>query len=518
MSPHELIGTQLGRYTIVDHLATGGMAEIFLARQEASGRFKKELVLKVLQTRWEEYPEVVELFLGEARISALMNHPNIVDVFDVAEDKGRHYIAMEYIAGHTLTELAKRAIQVTKSIPIEVGVYIAAEIANALAYMYDGTGGEGEPLHVIHRDISPTNVLINTTGQVKLIDFGIARQGLTVVPESGARPGKVTYMSPEQVKGLTIDGRSDIFCLGTIMYEITVGRRLWRGPREVAVRKIVEDRPKPPTFVRRDYPSELELVVLRTLEKKPEDRYSSATELHHDLQRFLAQSNAHLRNNSQMADYMAKIFSEEASALISDAGLRRAQAFVEGSESSEVDQDELDFDAQQSAGPGAALAKALRSSALGIWAEPVDWSPSKGPDSKAPQSEMDEASETDSEPIFSESVKDLKLAAKAEAALGKAPGEEPASQDKGSQTLKKIEEPSKPVVATELPPKDLPVSSSELKKESAESQVKSPAQKDDSKKDNGKDQVPKRRNGVVVVGIFLAVAAIMGVLWLLRGG
>jgi serine/threonine protein kinase len=155
-------------------------------------------------------------------------------------------------------------------------------------------------------------------------------------------------MSPEQVRGAPIDGRSDIFCLGTILYEITLGRRLWRGPREVAVKRIVEERPKPPTFVRRDYPAELELIVLRSLEKKPEDRYQSATELHDDLQNFLARSNAHLRNNFQMADYVAKIFSEEADALVSDAGRLRAQAFVEGSDAAEPDQSDLDFDTQRS--------------------------------------------------------------------------------------------------------------------------------------------------------------------------
>jgi eukaryotic-like serine/threonine-protein kinase len=365
----ELIGTQLGRYRIVDHLATGGMAEIFLARYEGVGRFKKELVLKVLQTRWEEYPEVVEMFLNEARISALMNHPNIVEVFDVCEEGGRHFIAMEYIAGRTLTELAKRAIQVTKSISIEVGAFIAAEIASALAYMYDGGAGLAEPFRVVHRDISPTNVLISSTGQVKLIDFGIARQGDAVLESSGARPGKATYMSPEQAKGLPVDGRSDIFCLGTILYEITLGRRLWRGPREVALKRIVEERPKPPTFIKHDYPVELELIVLRALEKKPEDRYQSAAELHSDLQGFLAQANAHLRNNFQMADYVAKIFSEEADALISDTGRRRAQDFVEGNEGSESERDDLNFDVQKVDGPGAALARALRASALGVWAE-----------------------------------------------------------------------------------------------------------------------------------------------------
>ena len=375
----ELIGTELGGYRIIDHLATGGMAEIFLARQAGLGKFKKDLVLKVLQTRWEEYPEVVEMFLEEARISALMNHPNIVDVFDVAEEKGRHFIAMEHIAGRTLAELARRAIQVTKSISIEVGAYIAAEMASALAHMYDGSDGLGESFRVVHRDISPSNILISTTGQVKLIDFGIARQG-NVTPESRARPGKFTYMSPEQVKAQAIDGRSDIFCLGTILYEITLGRRLWRGPREVSMKRIVEERPKPPTFVRRDYPTELELIVLRTLEKKPEDRYQSAAELHTDLQGFLARSNAHLRSHFHMADYVAKIFSEEAEALISEAGRRRAQEFVENTGNLDADPADLDFDADLAAGPGAALARALRASALGVWAEPV-------PAGAAPQAE-----------------------------------------------------------------------------------------------------------------------------------
>lgn len=365
----ELVGSYLGRYRIVQHLATGGMAEIFLAHLDGTTSFRKELVLKVLQTRWEERPEMVELFLGEARISALMDHPNIVDVYDVAEENGRHFIAMEHIAGKTLTELAKRAIAVTKSIPVEVGVFIAAEIAGALAYMYDGTSGRGEPLRVIHRDISPNNILISTTGQVKLIDFGIARQGVTVVEESGVRPGKVTYMSPEQVKGVALDGRSDIFCLGTILYEITLGRRLWRGPRDVAAKRIVEERPKPPTFVRQEYPPALEMIVLRTLEKKPEDRYQSATELYNDLQNFLEQSAAHLRNHCQMADYVSKIFSDEADALISDAGRIRAEAFVEGGEAAEPEQEDLDFDVAQADGPGAVLARALRSSTLGVWAD-----------------------------------------------------------------------------------------------------------------------------------------------------
>lgn len=360
----ELIGKQLGRYAIVDHLATGGMAEIFLARHNAESGFSKELVLKVLQPRWEDHPEVVDLFMGEARIAALLNHPNIVDIYDVASEEGTHYIAMEHIAGRTLTELAKRAIEVSKEIPLDFGVFLAAEVAAALAYMYDGIGNDGQPFRVVHRDISPTNVLVGTAGDVKLIDFGIARQGAVIVEESGARPGKVTYMSPEQVKGEPIDGRSDIFCLGTILYEITLGKRLWRGPREVAVKRIVEERPKPPTFVRRDYPPELEKIVLRALEKRPEDRFQSPSDFHRALQGFLVEAGLRLRNKYQMALYVEGIFSEAAEAMVSEATIKKARAFTDGDESADADYEPLDFDRPSEEGPGAALARAMRSGSI----------------------------------------------------------------------------------------------------------------------------------------------------------
>jgi serine/threonine-protein kinase len=364
ISPKNFKGTQLGRYTLLEHLASGGMAEIFLARQKAEAGFSKELVLKVLQPRWEEHPEVVDLFMGEARIAALMNHPNVVEVFDVAYEKGAHFIAMEYIRGKMLTELAKRAIEVTKEIPLDFGVYVAAEVASALSHIYDGLGKDGRPFRVVHRDISPTNILVGAAGEVKLIDFGIARQGIDVDKGSNLRPGKVTYMSPEQVQGAPIDGRSDIFCLGTILYEITLGKRLWRGPRETAVRRIVEERPKPPTFVRRDYPPELELIVLRALEKRPGDRYQSPSEFHQVLQNFLMEPGMRLRNKYQMSLFVEKIFSQASQALVSEVALQKAKAFFEGDESADADYDPLDFDRPLADGPGAALARAMRAAAV----------------------------------------------------------------------------------------------------------------------------------------------------------
>jgi hypothetical protein len=237
----------------------------------------------------------------------------------------------------------------------------------------------------------------------------------------------------------------------------------------VAVKRIVEERPKPPTFVRRDYPADLEMIVLRTLEKRPEDRYQSATELHEDLQNFLARSKAHLRNNFQMADYLAKIFSEEADALISDSGRRRAEAFLVGGESAEADQADLDFDVQQSEGPGAVLARTLRTSALGVWADagtPGDSGGNAGDDA-------DGHGGSESESLSWGSAADL---ARAGASSNKS-----APQPAGLQS--------------------------------------GPAGKPDagSSQDDDPGRVPRRWNGLIVAGFALATAVAAGLGWWLRG-
>src|SRR2546423_4938594 len=241
-SPKDLKGRRVGRYDLVEHLASGGMAEIFLARHEQEAGFSKELVLKILQARYAEHAEVVRMFLDEARLAAKLNHPNIVDVYELGRDEGLRYIAMEHIRGKTLTEVVRRAIEVSRPLPVDHAAYLVAETAAGLAYMHDGSDGRGQPFRIVHRDISPSNLVISFSGQVKIIDFGIARED-SAAADSGARPGKGSYMSPEQVQGGALDGRSDIFSLGTILYEITLGRRLWRGPKEVVMRRIVEEKP-----------------------------------------------------------------------------------------------------------------------------------------------------------------------------------------------------------------------------------------------------------------------------------
>ena len=219
----DVIGRQVGRYTIVGHLATGGMAELYIARQEAVGGFEKNLVVKVLQARYAQHPRVERMFLDEARLAAKLNHPSIVHVYDVAEEDGSKFIAMEYIHGETLTDIIKRGVEVGNFLPLEHAVHIVSQVAAGLDYAHRRHDPNGGLLRIVHRDVSPSNIMVSYEGQTKIIDFGIARVQDQIREESGMHPGKASYMSPEQVAGEPVDYRSDIFSLGIILYEITLG-------------------------------------------------------------------------------------------------------------------------------------------------------------------------------------------------------------------------------------------------------------------------------------------------------
>ncbi len=316
----DMLGRQVGRYRVVRHLASGGMAELFIARQEAMGGFEKEIVLKILQGRYAENPRVVQMFLDEARLAAKLNHASIVHVYDVAEDQtgqtggaSLKYIAMEYIRGETVTDIVKRGLAVKRFLPLEHAVHVIRQTAAGLAYAHTGRDPEGNLLRIVHRDVSPTNILVSMEGQTKIVDFGIARAQDELRDEAGVRVGKASYMSPEQVRGEGVDYRSDIFSLGIILYEITLGQRLFRGPADVVMKRIAAEKIAPPTAIKRDYPPALELVVMRALEKNADDRYQSAEDMRVDLEEFLADEG--LRTGSRrMALYMKDIFPPEGTA------------------------------------------------------------------------------------------------------------------------------------------------------------------------------------------------------------
>jgi serine/threonine protein kinase len=255
------------------------------------------------------------------------------------------YIAMEYIRGETLTDIVRRGLSVGKYIPIEHGVHVVRQTAAGLAYAHTWREPDGHLLRIVHRDVSPTNILVTMEGQTKIVDFGIARVQDELRDEAGVRPGKASYMSPEQVRGEGVDYRSDIFSLGIILYEITLGQRLFRGPADVVMKRIVDEAVPPPTAMKRDFPPPLELIIMKALEKRPDDRYQSAEELRVDLEEFLADEG--LRTGSRrMALYMKEIFPPEGTPPPVPREAPKAQA--EGGLPLEVrvrdDSEELNFD------------------------------------------------------------------------------------------------------------------------------------------------------------------------------
>ncbi len=280
------------RYTLVRRLAVGGMAEIYLARQAAMAGFEKEVVIKCLRPELVDDNRIVEMFLDEARIGALLNHPNIVHVYDVDSHDDIPYIAMEYIVGEELNELCRRGLTHGKFLPLPHAVELIRQAAAGMGYFHAKRSSpdsalEGAPLDIVHCDISPSNLLVTEDGFLKLIDFGIAKARGQRFRSESVIPGKLSYMSPEQAARQPVDHRSDIFSLGIVLYEITVGKRLFRGNAAEVVARLAEGKIEPPTFVRRDFPAGLESIVMRALEQHPSDRYQSAYDLADDLETFL---------------------------------------------------------------------------------------------------------------------------------------------------------------------------------------------------------------------------------------
>ncbi len=250
---------------------------------------------------------------------------------------------MEYIHGETVTDIVRKSIADGGFLPLEHAVQIVADTAAGLEYAHDRRDAEGRPARIVHRDVSPSNILVTYEGTTKIVDFGIAKVQDQIREESGMRPGKVSYMSPEQVKGEIADHRADIYSLGIILYEITVGRRLWRGPPEQVLRRIVEEQVPPPTYVRRGYPHALELIIMKALEKRPQNRQQSAAELQHELLEFMEE--AGLKSGPRrLARYMKDLFGLDTSVrpAAPGNGVSGAPDAVELEQSEE--QEDLDFD------------------------------------------------------------------------------------------------------------------------------------------------------------------------------
>ncbi len=276
------------RYRIIERVAAGGMAEVFRGVSEAMAGFKKNIAIKRILPSLTKNKKFVAMFLDEARLSLSLQHANIVQVFDIGHSEDTYFIVMEYVDGVDLKALLDWRRRIGKRIPIAHTLYLIMEVCKGLSYAHEMTNPENDaPLGIVHRDISPPNVLISKQGEIKVVDFGLAKATSQVeITDPGVVKGKMSYLSPEAARGEEVDSRADIFAVGILMYEMLTGKRLFYGETDYQTVELVRNAKIPP--IKPQNPQvepELEDVVRKALAKRKEDRYQSAL----DLQDALAQ-------------------------------------------------------------------------------------------------------------------------------------------------------------------------------------------------------------------------------------
>jgi eukaryotic-like serine/threonine-protein kinase len=266
--------TQFGKYTLVERLGRGGMADVWKAKISGPGGFQRTLVIKRILPHLVEDEQFKQMFVAEARLSARLNHANIVQVFELGDVDGEFYLAMEYVRGRDLVNVVRA--QLLKGLPPPgMGAFVARELCRALAYAHALTDDNGTPLRLIHRDVSPSNVMISFDGAVKLLDFGIAK-ALAEANENrtvtGTLKGKFGYMSPEQVEGKEVDNRADLFAAGVVLHEILTGKRLFKGASDLQTIAMVRDaKVDPPSLHNPAVPRELDDICLKALARLPDN-------------------------------------------------------------------------------------------------------------------------------------------------------------------------------------------------------------------------------------------------------
>jgi serine/threonine protein kinase len=280
---------QQQRYRVIERLASGGMAEVFIAESAGIEGFKKRVAIKRVLPHLSEKKAFIAMFLDEARLSAHLTHSCVAQVFDIGVGDNAYFIVMEYVDGADLKGVIEALRKADKPFPMESAVFIAAKLCEGLSYAHELTNMDGEPLQVVHRDMSPPNVLITKYGEVKIVDFGLAKATSQLQKsESGIIKGKFSYLSPEAALGQEVDARTDIFAIGIMLWEILAQRRLFFGDTDFATVKLVQKAEVPSiSAINKDVPIELERIISRALARDPTKRYQTARDLGRDLIQFL---------------------------------------------------------------------------------------------------------------------------------------------------------------------------------------------------------------------------------------
>jgi serine/threonine-protein kinase len=308
---HASLPRTFGPYTLFEPLGRGGMAELFLARGETSLGATRLVVVKLILPAFADDPKFAEMLIHEAKLAARLSHRHIVQVLDLGRsdpaDDGRLYIAMEYVEGFDLNALLRQCTERNEGLPAEHALGIVADVLEGLDYAHRRADDSGAPLGIVHRDVSPSNVLISYDGEVKLCDFGIAHANdLVSSDENETLKGKAGYMSPEHARGEPLDARADVFAAGIILWELLSGRRLYR-PRDSVPLLEQARRAKIPPIPDRGLPNheQLERIVRRALAENRDERYPSAAAFHRDLESYLAGAGL-LASRLKLGEWMAK--------------------------------------------------------------------------------------------------------------------------------------------------------------------------------------------------------------------
>ena len=284
-----IAGERFGKYLLVGEIAVGGMAELFLAVQQGMEGFIKVVVLKRVLPHFNDHAEFVRMFIDEARLVARLEHPNIVRTYEAGEVSGHYFTAMEFLPGEDLCKVLNRLAISRQRMPIHIAVGIASQLCIGLHFVHQFTDIDGRPLNLVHRDINPANIIATYGGEVKIIDFGVAKSNANRRSVTGTIKGKVAYMPPEQVLGRSVDHRADIFSAGVVLWEMLTGRPLFLRDNEGATLYAIMDAPIPaPSMIRPEVPPLLDQIVVRALSRSPADRYASAEDMGADLDAVMA--------------------------------------------------------------------------------------------------------------------------------------------------------------------------------------------------------------------------------------
>ncbi len=286
MGLHSL-SSKLGKYRLIAELGHGGMADVYLAAAQGLGDFNKLLVIKILRNT--DDPDYVKMFLDEARLAARLNHPNVVHTYEVGQEGDNYYLVMEFLHGPTLSSLRKLAVQKNYKLGVNLSLFLISDILNGLQYAHELKDYTGQPLNIVHRDLTPQNILITFDGECKILDFGIAKaSGASCETKAGVFKGKIAYASPDQTRYKKVDHRSDLFSVAVMLWESIVGHQMWKGVPGTSIwLQLYQGQIPSLRDAKPDTPSELIQICERGLAVDPNERFSSAREFQDEIDRFL---------------------------------------------------------------------------------------------------------------------------------------------------------------------------------------------------------------------------------------